>query len=228
MNFPADPDWRDLLAIGFDRLRDFRRYAWFFAASVALSVVSGAAERRGGVGSMLSFIASLGFMYTTLVLARQLMTGALERNPQDLRSVFRLIGVGLVLALILVIPLVFAVVLTITVSVSVAVAVLLAIALPVGLYFAARTAFYLPALALNRPVTLRQSYAQTRRYWGRLLAVFVAVSAVGAAVGVAILWLPGAHAIPWFALRVIDGLVSGAGVLIAESAACYLYWTRVG
>src|SRR5690349_5422891 len=28
MHLPADPDWRDLLAIGFDRLRAFRSYAW--------------------------------------------------------------------------------------------------------------------------------------------------------------------------------------------------------
>jgi hypothetical protein len=71
--FPADPTWRDLLAIGFDRLREFRTYAWFFAASVALSIIGGAAERAGGLGSVLSLAASLGFMYGTLVLARQLM-----------------------------------------------------------------------------------------------------------------------------------------------------------
>jgi hypothetical protein len=225
--FPADPTWRNLLAIGFDRLREFRTYAWFFAASVALSLIGGAAEHAGGLGSVLSLAASLGFMYGTLVLARQLMTGELKRQPEDMQSMLRLIGLGFAIALVLAIPVAIAVVLGLAFSRTAAVGAVLMVALPTTLYLAARTSFYLPALALNRPVTLRQSYAQTRPYWGRLLAVFAAVSVAAAALGTAIFWLPAARELPWLLLRGIDGLVSGAGVLIAESAACYLYWTRI-
>jgi hypothetical protein len=224
---PADPDWRDLLAIGFDRLREFRTYAWFFGASVALSLASGAAERAHGLGSVISFGASLGFMYATLVLARQLMTGVLERQPHDVGSVLRLIGLGFAIALALVIPVAFAAVVGLAFSRAAAIAAVLLVSFPITLYLAARTAFYLPALALNRPVTIRQSYGETQPYWPRLIAVFVIVGAAAAALGAALSWLPGVRELPWFVLRVVDGLASGAGVLIAESAACYLYWTRI-
>ncbi len=77
------PRWHELLAIGFDRLLDVRRYLWYLAASVALTVALGLLRDRPGgllLGVMLVTLNSLA----SVVLSRQLMTGRSRSSSMTL------------------------------------------------------------------------------------------------------------------------------------------------
>ena len=98
------PDWRTLLVIGLDRLRDARTYGWFFASSIALSLAGSLAPEQG-VGEGLALIVTLvATTYTYILLSRHLMTGVLRAMPYDGIGLVRLIGAWFILVFIVAIP----------------------------------------------------------------------------------------------------------------------------
>jgi hypothetical protein len=213
------PDWRALLGFAFERLRDARTYAWYFAASVALAIITTAATRLGGLWPLASLVASLLNIYCALLLARQLMTGRLERWAGDAHRVFRIVTVSFVLAP----AAILLAVLLLAVRDSPVAPALLAAGGAILIALTARIAFYVPGLAVGDPMTLRRAYADGRSYWGRLAAVFAALAAPSWAAS----WLLTQGGLPWIASATLDGVIGALTGFLALSAVSYLYWRHV-
>ena len=209
------PRWHELLAIGFDRLLDVRRYGWYLAASVALTVALGLlADQPGGLllGLMLVTVDFL----TSVVLSRQMMTGRLSLEHHDFGATARLLGLfALVMAvgILLVSPL----------SPQPPPDWLSPLTILVQALVLARLGFYLPALALSDPTSVRDAFVQGRPFSGRLtiLCLITTVPVVTAD------WALTAAGTPFAVAKIILGIVAFATGVMFTAALSYLYWTQV-
>jgi hypothetical protein len=220
---PAAPDWRGLLAIGLDRLRDVRTYAWFFGFSVVLSLVGDLTRREGAVGMGISFVASMFRVYAAIVLARQLMIGQLAFWPQDFHNLMRIIVVWFAASIALGLPLIAVLLLFDAAGLFTTWLLTLVLAVPAFLYFMSRSALFLPALAIDDPVRFWQSFEQGKPYWGRLAVVIVLLFLPT----ILFTWGLGKLGLPWPIRSALEALIGAAAALMAEAAACYLYWRDV-
>ena len=105
--------------------------------------------------------------------------------------------------------------------------VAIAIGVVVVVYILPRMAFYIPALALNDPTSIRVSFVQGRLYWGRVLAVFVVAMIGGMVIGAVPAVLLSRLAAPPIVGHAVMGAVSAAATLVVHSAVCYLYWRHI-
>jgi len=216
----SPPDWLGLLAIGIERLRDLRAYWWFFALTIVLSTVT-ELLRHGG---MVSGLASLGLgvvsLYAWFVLARQLMTGTLAPARFDVSNVFAALVIGAILAVVVAAGLV---VLLAAVDRSSALPFALAALAPPFFYLVCRTAFYVPALAVNDPTSMRLSFRQGGPYWKALAVLFLVVGGGGWLINVVVT----RAALPWPVQSLLHGSLEAAGTILLLAPACYLYWKYV-
>ena len=154
------------------------------------------------------------------MLARQLMTGTLAPTRFDVANMGMTIVLGTALAVVAAVGLVLVLA---ALGQSSAVPLVLAAMAPPLFYLLCRTAFYVPALAVNDPTSMRVSFRQGGPYWRRLAMLVIVVGGGG--------WLINLVAtragLPWPFRSLVHGSVEAAGSILVLAPACYLYWTYV-
>jgi hypothetical protein len=94
---------------------------------------------------------------------------------------------------------------------------------PPFFYLFCRTAFYVPALAVNDPTSVRLSFRQGGPYWKALAALFLVIGGAGWLITVVV----SRAALPWPVQSLLHGSLEAAGTILLLAPACYLYWTYV-
>ena len=214
------PGCLGLLTIGIGRLRDMRAYWWFFALTITLSLLTEFLRHGGLVSGLASFGLGLVNLYAWFVLARQLMTGTLAPARFDVSNVGLAIVLGTALAAVAAVALVAVLA---ALDQSSAVPLALAVMAPPFFYLLCRTAFYVPALAVNDRTSMRLSFRQGGPYWKRLAVLAVVVGGGGWLIDLIV----ARAALPWPVQPLLHGGVEAAGTILVLAPACYLYWTYV-
>jgi hypothetical protein len=216
------PDSLRLLAIAVNRLGEVRAFGWFFALTIAGSVLTEFLRHKGLVAGFASMGLGLVNLYALFMLARQLMTGTLTSARSDVSNTLVLLAMAVALAVVMAIATV-ALFLVLPPDALAYIVAALAVLAPVLFYFIVRTAFYVPALALNDRISLRESLRQSAPYWKSLTVIFVVV-ALGAVLMHMIIDRLG---LPWLLQSFVQGAIGAAAAILTLAPICYLYWRHV-
>lgn len=218
---PRQPDWRHLLSAGLAVLANGRPFLWYFAVSMAPSLVYGLFQPGDTAMLVLAAATLCLWIFVQLLLTRQIIVGRLVFIPYDRVSFWRILGVLLLafpLALIVSLPVIVA-------GLDEALSTLLTMAaiMGTGIYLTVRLCLYVPALALVDDTSLMRAFAQSRPYW-RPISVVLVLTALPASL---IARLLGGLEMP----RAIGAiLAAGAGAaadLVFTGAVCFLYLNYV-